>query len=130
MNDKLTARIWRRGRGIITWEFTYIQSSNKHWWTAPGWYRSSGRGRVYRLTIDHDYPDKPIWLGYKGKKWVNTESLYEVLLVTHPHFAIASKGFKGAANRSKYRRVKSKLYLEDRVVNIIDKAFEGDVHAV
>jgi hypothetical protein len=126
--DKLIARIWRRGRGIITWEFSYVGSnSSGSWFSTPGWYCRVRGGRVYRLTIDHDYPEKPIWLGYrKGQKWVNAERLYEVLLVQHPDFAITSATFRGFPNRSQRRRKDTRTYLKGRASSIIEAAASGD----
>lgn len=125
-NSKLSAKIWRRGRTIITWEFEYIRHSSSSWWSTPGWYHRSGRGRFYRLTIDHDYPEKPMWLGFKkGKKWINAERLYEVIMVTHPSFVISSRAFWGAANRSNARRATTALVIAKRMEYILTDAYRG-----
>jgi len=105
MKSKVIVTLWRRGRGLQDWEFVYYSASSKQGFTAPGWYHDSGKGRLYRLTIDHHYPAKPVWLGYKDKKsgrWVNTEGLYEPIIVAHPKFTIVTKGF-GNKRRSKAR---------------------------
>ena len=86
-NEVLTAYIWRRGRGVIAWKFRYVIGSPASWFTTPGWYRTARR-YTYRLTVDHDYATKPIWLGKRVRgRWVNMESLYEPIFVTHRNFA-------------------------------------------
>lgn len=91
MSKALVVDIYRRGRGIQKGKvFGYVspseialrQAVGDKRFTSPGWYRVE-RKNVYRITVDHDYPDKPVWLGYRNRQgeWVNAESLYEPILV-------------------------------------------------
>lgn len=103
--------IWRRGRGIVHWNFVYVTDSNKPWFSSPGWYHAAKK-RIYRLTIDHDYPGKPVWLGFRRNgAWNNAEGLYEVLLITHPDYVIATKNYRGSRGRSIQRREKTEFFL-------------------
>lgn len=104
----LSAILWRRGRKAQRWNFVYVISANAEWFTTPGWYHFA-RKFIYRLTIDHDFPGNPIWLGRREKgKWVNMEQLYEPLTVEHKDFVIASRDFrKNASRRSEFRKERS-----------------------
>lgn len=118
--------LWRRGRGIINWDFHYVMSSDMPWFTTQGWYRSARR-YVYRLTIDHDYPAKPIWLGVRRRGyWYNTENLYEPLCVTHRDFVVSARGFKGAPHRSKMRRYRSYKAISLKTKTCTDAAMAGN----
>lgn len=109
--------IWRRGRGVITWDFTYVTDSSERWFSSAGWYHRARR-RTYRLTLDHDYPGKPIWLGFRRNgTWHNAEGLYEVLYATHPGYNISNGNFRGGCNRSLFRRQKTGIYLAARTVS-------------
>ena len=105
----LYVRIWRRGRGPIAWIFRYVSESDEKWFTSPGWYHFTGRKNVYRLTIDHDYPDKPIWIGLRKRgKWVSMEGLYEPLFIEHRNFCASNKiGGEKRARRSHFRNAVS-----------------------
>ncbi len=111
---QITAHIWRRGRGIIEWQFDYITDSSEHWFSSPGWYHRAKKN-TYRLTLDHDYPTRPIWLGYRNRKWRNAETLYEVLYIQHRDFVIASKVLVKSKRRSDVRKRCSHIYLQQEV---------------
>lgn len=118
--------LWRRGRGIINWNFHYVMSSKESWFSTQGWYRHA-RKYTYRLTIDHDFPHKPIWLGVRrNKHWKNTEGLYEPLLVTHRDFVISGRKFRGAPHRSKIRRYTSYKAINSKNQIIADAAMAGN----
>ena len=118
--------LWRRGRGIIHWDFHYVMNSTLPWFTTKGWYRHA-RKNTYRLTIDHDYPDKPIWLGVRRNgHWYCTEKLYEPLLVTHHDFILSARKFRGAAHRSRVRRYKSYRAINHKNQVCADAAMAGN----
>lgn len=135
MQNDIIVNLWRRGRGFLSWTFTYldeiaVDNLKKKGYrgvvTTPGWYHA-GRNNLYRITIDHDYPEKPIWLGYRRRgKWVNAEGLYEPLLVTHANFVVANKTFnKNRPWRSHERIVSSGKFVENTVDNIITRVTYG-----
>ena len=104
MLNQLRAIIWRRGRGFITWNFDYIQSSKEVWFTTPGWY-CHRRRFTYRITVDHDFPQKPIWLGRRERgKWQNMEGLYEPITIVHPDYIFSTSGLLTRPRRSSSRR--------------------------
>ena len=102
--------IWRRGRGRIDWRFQYVYKSDEPWFTTPGWYRQA-RKNVYRLTIDHDYPHKPLWLGVRKRgEWHNAETLYSPLSMVHKNLLIQSRDIK-SKRRSTYRQRRTREIL-------------------
>lgn len=128
MRSDLEAHIWRRGRGVMVWRFIYIEYAKAPWFTSPGWYHFTNRKFVYRMTIDHDFPGKPLWLGRKiGGRWQNMEGLYEPLMVVHKDFAISNRKFPGRGKmRSLYRVRSSRNYIERKTGKIIyDARSEG-----
>lgn len=122
---ELNVHMWRRGRNVQVWKFTYITIPPGHapWFTSSGWYHRA-RKYVYRLTIDHDYPGNPVWLGRRsGRRWENMEGLYEPLIIAHEHFLIATRIPSYRASRRSYERniitkaeIESQVY--ERVINI------------
>lgn len=100
--------LWRRGRKAQRWNFYYVISAGAEWFSSPGWYHFA-REFTYRLTIDHDFPGNPLWLGRRENgKWVNMEQLYEPLVVEHKDFIIAARDFrKNAGRRSEFRKERS-----------------------
>lgn len=102
--------LWRRGRGRVDWRFEYVLGSHEPWYTTPGWYHKA-RKNVFRLTIDHDYPHKPLWLGMrKDGVWHNAETLYTPLSAIHHNLLIQSRDIEGKA-RSSYRQRKTREIL-------------------
>lgn len=100
VNRTIDVIVWRRGRGLLDWKFTYLTDDQfgsrkaPSWYTSPGWYHFA-RKYVYRLTVDHDYPNKPLWLGRKfGRRWVNMEGLYEPLIAHLPKCNIVSSDYE------------------------------------
>jgi len=91
-SNELTATIWRRGRGPLNWKFIYIVHGDKPWFSTPGWYHFA-RKFVYRITFDHDYPARPVWLGRKGrgKTWINTEGLYDPIAIHHNTIIVGNR---------------------------------------
>lgn len=120
----LKAHVWRRGRGVQVWNFLYVTHGNKAWFSSPGWYHFTNRKHVYRITIDHDYRNKPLWLGrLEGGKWNNTEGLYEPLMVVHKDFVISNRGYPGRGKyRSSHRISFSRRYIERKTARIIEDA--------
>ena len=105
LNAPLMLTLWRRGRDTQTWRFEYFTNGDRSWFTTPGWYKVA-RKYVYRLTIDHDYPHRPLWLGKRvNGEWINTESLYEPLIARHANFLAVTKSFVQKRNRRSKRRV-------------------------
>jgi hypothetical protein len=103
MSNELKVKIWRRGRGVVGWDFNYVRGSPFTWFTTPGWYHFA-RDYVYRLTLDHDYPGKPMWLGRReGDEWVNMEGLYEPLAAIHSDYTFVSTNV--ARSRRSGRRI-------------------------
>lgn len=97
MNNTADVLIWRRGRGFLSWKFSYLTGNS------PGWYHMAKR-YMYRLTIDHEYPDKPIWLGRFDKgEWVNTEGLYEPIVTHLPGYNIVPD--RVATGRKRFARI-------------------------
>ena len=127
--DIIKVSIWRRGRGIINWMFRYVDytgmNTTPSWYTTPGYYYEA-RKNVYRLTIDHDFPNKPMWLGFRKQGvWVNAEGLYDVLFVSHNRFTLAGRDLRGATNRSDYRRAKSAEFIIESNERVIEASVEG-----
>lgn len=105
----IDVKIWRRGRGILNWRFAYYDvPRNKvkpSWYSSPGWYHVA-RKYVYRLTLDHDYPTKPLWLGRKksGAGWECMEGLYEPLTIKAPGMHASNTiAYTGSPRRGAYR---------------------------
>lgn len=116
MNKDIIVKIWRRGRGIVKWRFKYYDDRSvvtyfgayPTWYTTNGWYCKRTKF-TYRLTIDHDFPSKPLWLGRRVKgKWVNMEGLYEPLVVEHSGYTICNTSFN-KPRRGSRRVSKSRL---------------------
>jgi hypothetical protein len=130
--DIIRVSIWRRGRGIINWMFRYVDYTGivntPSWYTTPGYYYEAVKN-VYRLTIDHDFPNKPMWLGYrKAGVWVNAEGLYDVLFVSHNRFTLTGRDLHGAPHRSDNRRKKSADFIiesNERVTKASVEGFDG-----
>lgn len=126
MSNALRLISWRRGRGPLIWDFSYIMQSHEKWFTTPGWYRKA-KTNIYRLTIDHDYPSKPLWLGVRrNQEWSSAEGLYEPLTVIHSDFVIASRNFRGASHRSNNRRWRSLRVLKTKTGSILNSAYDGN----
>jgi len=121
----LFAYIWRRGRDLIKWRFNYIDLGHNprikpEWYTTPGWYKVA-RKYAYRLTIDHDFPSKPLWLGKRvNGTWENTEALYEPLYVVHSDFTVASVAFRRSLRKGFTRLDKS-----NKFINAMNEAVYG-----
>lgn len=116
--DIIDVVLWRRGRGLRTWRFCYFDHGFnpylevEDWYTSPGWY-AHARKYTYRLTIDHDYPDKPVWLGYRhasSGEWRNAEGLYEVLGVDTPGHVVVN-GLERRGRKGGRRIRRSKQYV-------------------
>lgn len=115
MSNIINVSIWRRGRSVIRWQFTYYDAAevarlgSKRGYTTAGWYHRA-RKYTYRLTVDHDYPNKPIWLGrlLKGRQdWISMEGLYEPLVVHHPAYTFSTRRVT-RNRRSQFRTFTSK----------------------
>lgn len=127
----LVAHLWRRGRGVIAWRFTYIYYSNASWFTTAGWYRTA-RKFTYRLTIDHDFPHHPIWLGVRSRgRWVNTEKLYDPLMLVHRNFTLMGRNLDGARfHRRGPKRVFGSTNYQRRLAGDMIELAEIGVRAV
>lgn len=93
---------------------------HRDWFSTPGWYKFA-RKYVYRLTFDHDYPARPLWLGRKeeGKEWVNTEGLYEPLAVHHGRIVVGNRrAVQPNGRRGKWRQSKSRTVLASEMRNV------------
>lgn len=112
MQNSLSLYLWRRGRGVHRWNFLYMKKplfQNCSWFTTPGWYHRA-RKYTYRLTIDQDFPSKPLWLGKRvNGAWVNTEILYEPLVVTHDKVMLLNVVSEESWNRRSIHRETSSL---------------------
>lgn len=114
MERVLSLDVWRRGRGILTWQFEYVEKGDKTWFSTPGWYHRA-RKNVYRLTIDHDFPENMVWLGRKrGKVWENVERLYEPVSFYNGSIVTGiprpSRRYNAGPKRSSKRQLLSKGY--------------------
>lgn len=119
------ASVWRRGRGVIYWAFRYYDNGviDENGTTlSPGWYRK-GRKITYRLTIDHRFPKKTVYIGYKHKgKWINAESLYEPISVfTNGFFTINRIIATGKTRGRSNRRKRLSIEEADRALNRLRK---------
>jgi hypothetical protein len=111
--NMLLAAIWRRGRGVISWRFRYVEESTAPWFSTPGWYRTA-RKHTYRLTIDHDFPGKLLWLGKRENgTWVNTEGLYEPLCVLDENTLLSSTSYARSTRKSVRRKQLSKRLIQE-----------------
>lgn len=109
--EDLLVYLWRRGRGIRRWRFSYYTSSSESWFTSPGWYHKA-RLFVYRLSIDHDYPSNPIWIGRRwGKRWLSVEALYEPLFIVHKRNIICNTHFANSRKKGRVRVNKTRKEL-------------------
>lgn len=100
--------IWRRGRGIMRWAFLYYPNGYSQLYPSPGWYLKR-RVNVYRLTVDHRFPNKVVYIGYKKNGvWVNAESLYEPINVRMRGFVAGNRNLNKPSSRSA-RRIRESL---------------------